>query len=86
MKSMPTPTPLTTDSQFQAGPQKRERRVEGCEKERGVVGAGGVQGWAPAAVGTCVAIVFGTGMTGEPALMLVMLGCVLGVIEAMPAV
>ncbi len=55
-------------------------------KERGVVGAGGVQGWAPAAVGTCVAIVFETGMTGEPALMLVMLGCVLGVIEVMPAV
>lgn len=52
----------------------------------GDVGAGGVQGWAPAAVGTCVAIVFGAGMTGEPALMLAMLGCVLGVIEAMPAV
>lgn len=53
------------------------------ERETGAVG---VQGWAPAAVGTCVAIVFGAGMTGEPALMLAMLGCVLGVIEVMPAV
>ncbi len=82
MKSMPPHPRFTIPSR---PTEERERRIEGCEKEGGggLLGAGGVQGWAPAAVGTCVAIVFGTGMTGEPALML---GCVLGVIEVMPAV